>query len=73
MMYRVTASVMITVEDLLIDVGDDGATSEEHLREVAFEMLNKRMTILDVKGARSGDDGTIHDIDVNEITNWNAE
>lgn len=72
--YRVDATVTIQVRDLPIDL--DCPPELGHTMEAAVaSRLNDRMAILDLKGSRSGEDGTIDNIArfLVEIDNVNQE
>lgn len=49
---NVTATVQIEVE--LLDLPAEG-----DLRELVEERLEKRLTLLDIKGGRTGEDGSV--------------
>lgn len=67
--YLVDLTVEVTVENLVVTIGDE-LMGEETLAQAAERKLRKSMTILDIKGARSGDDGYISLIGEANITNW---
>lgn len=72
--YRVSASIMISVYHLDIDL-DCPPELGHTLEHAVIKLLNERITILDLKGGRSGQDGIICPIlTMNvEITNVTQE
>jgi len=73
MRYLIDVHAEIDIENLQVSIPDDGLFSEQCLQDAAIDMLNKRLTILDIKGARSGDDGFISDIGPVDVSNWNRQ
>ncbi len=68
--YELTATAEITVDALTICL-DEAPTSHQDFLDAARKMLNKRLMVLDIKGAVNGDDGIISEITVTDVTNWN--
>lgn len=74
--FTVNAAVMISVEDVAVNLvrgGESKSDYENYLKDALSSVLNERLTLLDIRGGRSGNDGLITFIDVTEIEDWNAE
>ncbi len=70
--YKVDATVRIVLEDVKLDL-DDHINEELELEDALLQKLNKQLTLLDIKGARTGDEGVITSMECDDIDNWSTE
>lgn len=69
--YLVDASVSICVENVPVNMDFELMGSlEEELRDALNGVLEKRLALLDIKGGRSGDDGCMSQMLVEQIDRW---
>lgn len=72
MQYTVDATVTISLENVRLRL-DEPIKEKLDLEDALVQFLNKRLTLLDIKGARSGDDGLITSIACEDVDNWVAD
>ena len=72
MKYKIDATVMLSLESVIIHL-DEPASEELEFHDALLKKLNKQLTLLDIKGSRSGDDGFISSMDCESIDNWERE
>lgn len=69
--YKVDASISILVEKVSVRLDDEMiGTIEEELSDALTKILKEQLTLLDIRGSRSGDDGYVTQISVEQIDNW---
>lgn len=71
MKYNVSATITVTVEDVIVDI-DQPLNAEDELQDAIIQKLQTQMTILDIRGSRSGDDGYIASIECEAIDSWGS-
>ena len=69
MKYKVSATLTVTVEDVIVNF-DEPLNAEDELQDALVQKLERQMTILDIRGSRSGDEGYIAAIECEEVVNW---
>lgn len=71
MKYKVSATLTVTVEDIIVNI-DEPLKAEDELQDALIQKLERQMTILDIRGSRSGDDGYLAAIECDDLTNWTS-
>ena len=72
MKYKIDATIMITLEDVSVNL-DQPANEELEFQDALIEKLRKKLVLLDLKGGRSGEDGFISAIECESIDNWESQ
>ena len=71
--YLIDAYVEIKLENVQVEIDDDQNNFLSLLGKALIEKLNHRLTLLDFRGARTGDDGIVTDIKCKAVINWTRE
>ena len=69
MKYVVTATVRVTLEDILINLKEP-AKEKLELEDALVQKLNKQLKLLNTTGANTDNGGSIANIDCEEIEDW---
>lgn len=72
MKYTVDATVTITLEQVILRL-DESASEELDFHDALLQKLRQQLVLLDIKGARTGDDGVITAIECESIDNCIAD
>jgi len=67
--YEIEIEAAVTVS-LTVSIDDD--FSVDAVKAAALEQLGARLHLLDITGARGGRDGSVIELDITDVTNWNA-
>ena len=71
--YRADARLTVRVVDVPVEIDDsDPRPHVEQIAEALAKVLEARLVLLDIKGARGGADGAVTSLGVDQVRDWEA-
>lgn len=71
--YRVDVQVAAYIEDIRVEIDPDTRDFRSQLIAAANEVIADKLTMIDLKGGRSGSDGFVKAASVTALTNWDSK
>lgn len=71
--YRIDVRIVARISDIPVEITDEFQNLRGQLIAAANSAITERLSMLDIKGGRSGVDGFIDDCSVQALIDWNQQ